>query len=49
MLILMLGVNGAIEANVFLSSISIRVNERVNAEAWCEWALRLRNYPLIKA
>ena len=35
MLILMLGVNGAIETNVLLSSN----NARVNADAWCERAI----------
>ena len=35
MLILMLGVNGAIETNALLSNI----NARVNADAQCEWAL----------
>ena len=35
MLMLKLGENGAIETNVFLSS----VDARVNADAWCDWAL----------
>ena len=37
----MLGVNGAIEPNVFLSSVNANVNARVNADARCESVLNL--------
>ena len=36
MLMSMLGVDGAIETNVFLSSVNARVNAKVNADARCE-------------
>ena len=39
----MLGVNGALETNVFLSSINAGVNIiRVNVDARWEWALTIR-------
>ena len=38
MLVLTLGVNGAIETNVFVSSLNPSVYARVNPDARCEWA-----------
>ena len=38
-LMLMLGVNDAIEINVFLPSVNASVNVRVNADGRCEYTL----------
>ena len=33
------GMNGAIETNVFFSSVNVSIHARVNADDRCEWAL----------
>lgn len=43
----MLGVNGAIEIDVFLPSINANVNARLNAEARCEYTLSVFQKRLI--
>ena len=43
---LMLGMNGAIESNVFRSSVNGSINVRVNADVLCEWVLGENVVPL---